>query len=80
MRMSSGSGLFSGMYPMCRLASSVREATGMPQMRTMPEVAGRKPVRMRMVVLLPAPLGPRSPTISPRRTVKLTSFTAAIPP
>ena len=30
-----------------------------------PEVAGMKLERMRMVVLLPAPLGPRKPTISP---------------
>ena len=31
---------------------------------------------MRMVVVLPAPLGPRKPKISPRRTVKLTRSTA----
>jgi hypothetical protein len=30
-----------------------------------PEVDGMKPVRMRIVVDFPAPLGPRKPTISP---------------
>jgi hypothetical protein len=32
------------------------------------------PQSMRMVVDLPAPLGPRKPKISPRRTSKLTRF------
>src|ERR1035438_3493277 len=34
---------------------------------------------MRIVVDFPAPLGPRKPMISPRATVKLTSFTAVTP-
>ena len=34
-------------------------------MVALPEVAVRKPARMRMVVLLPAPLGPRKPTTCP---------------
>src|SRR6266851_6467290 len=33
-----------------------------------------------MVVVLPAPLGPSSPNISPAFATKLTSFTAAISP
>ena len=32
--------------------------TSKPPTRTVPDVAGRKPVRMRMVVVLPAPFGP----------------------
>ena len=35
--------------------------------RRWPLVGGKTPHRMRMVVLLPAPLGPRKPTISPAR-------------
>ena len=42
-----------------------------------PEVGGMKPVIMRMVVDLPAPLGPRKPSTSPRSTVNETSFTAS---
>src|SRR5687767_1819409 len=45
-------------------------------MRTVPEVAGINPERMRKIVLLPAPFGPSSPTISPRPTSKETSLTA----
>ncbi len=39
-----------------------------------------KPVIMRMVVLLPAPLGPRKPSTSPFSTVKETPFTATFGP
>src|SRR5215831_4345665 len=45
-------------------------------MRADPDVGGRKPVSTRMAVVLPAPLGPRNPTISPSRTEKVTSATA----
>ena len=45
----------------------------------LPEVAGRNPVRIRIVVLLPAPLGPRNPTISPFSTSKLRSRIAVKP-
>jgi hypothetical protein len=37
---------------------------------------GINPVRMRMVVVFPAPLGPKKPTISLFSTWKLTSFMA----
>src|SRR3954462_13118160 len=47
---------------------------------TLPEVGGMKPVTMRMVVDLPAPLGPRKPRTSPRSTVKVTSSTARLAP
>jgi hypothetical protein len=37
------------------------------------------PSSIRIVVVLPAPLGPSSPKISPRETLKLTWSTAAAP-
>src|SRR2546428_2020619 len=37
-------------------------------MRTSPLVGGKMPARMRMVVVLPAPFGPRKRTISPAST------------
>ena len=36
-------------------------------------------VRIEIVVVLPAPLGPRRPKISPRGTWKLTPSTASVP-
>src|SRR4051794_33195419 len=54
--------------------------TSYPATRAMPLVAGRNVVRMRMVVVLPAPLGPRNPTISFSVTWKLTWSTAWIGP
>ena len=45
-----------------------------------PADGGMKPVIMRMVVDLPAPLGPRKPSTSPFSTVKLTWFTASFGP
>src|SRR5271170_3970074 len=53
--------------------------TSNPAMEARPEVAGMKLERMRMVVLLPAPLGPRNPTISPLPTSKLMLLTAVTP-
>ena len=41
---------------------------------TRPDVAAVKPAIMRIVVVLPAPLGPRKPTISPGSTVKERSW------
>src|SRR5215471_13771474 len=41
-----------------------------PATRPTPLVGGRMPVSMRMVVDLPAPLGPRTPKIWPSRTRK----------
>src|SRR5260370_18839354 len=54
--------------------------TSKPATRAMPLVAGRNVVRMRMVVVLPAPLGPRKPTISLWATWKLMWSTARIGP
>ena len=41
-----------------------------------PPLGARRPQSMRKVVVLPAPLGPRSPKTSPFFTVKLVSATA----
>src|SRR4051812_28715597 len=45
-------------------------------MVTRPEVAGVSPTMTRIVVVLPAPLGPRKPVTSPGWQTKLTSSTA----
>ena len=50
---------------MRRRTSADCSKTSKPQTRTVPEVAGRKPVMIRIVVVLPAPFGPRKPSISP---------------
>src|ERR1043166_6760961 len=47
-----------------------------PPTVTVPSEGGMKPVIMRMVVDLPAPLGPRKPRTSPRATVKEILLTA----
>src|ERR1039458_10458446 len=44
--------------------------TSNPATVAVPAVGGRKQVRTRMVVVLPAPLGPRKPTIWPFSTSK----------
>src|SRR5437762_11221912 len=52
--------------------------TSNPAMVALPEVGGRKHVSTRIVVVLPAPLGPRKPTICPFSTSKEMSFTATV--
>src|SRR5215472_1889561 len=47
-----------------------------PQTIAVPPVGARKPVIIFIVVDLPAPLGPRNPSTSPRGTVKEMSSTA----
>src|SRR5205085_10381399 len=42
---------------------------GRPSMRPPPELGRMSPIAMWMAVVLPAPLGPRKPSISPRSTV-----------
>ena len=49
-------------------------------MVTLPDVGGVSPTMTRMVVDLPAPLGPRKPVTRPGRAVKVTSSTAVKPP
>ena len=51
-----------------------------PAITAVPSVGGRKPVSMRMEVVLPAPLGPRNPTTSPFPTLKETPSTATMSP
>ena len=79
-RKSSGRGLFSGIKPICVRAASGSSATLSPQISTLPEVAGISPAIMRMVVLFPAPFGPRNPTTSPRPMRKDTLSIAFTPP
>ena len=43
--------------------------TSNPPTVAVPDVAGMNPVSMRIVVVLPAPFGPRNPRISPLFTV-----------
>ena len=59
---------------MRRAASTFSVAMSYPATVTRPEVAAVKPAIMRMVVVLPAPFGPRKPTISPWPTVKERSW------
>ena len=51
--------------------------TGRPNRRILPALGLIRPSSILIVVVLPLPLGPRKPTISPRCTVKLTFFTAS---
>ena len=48
----------------------------MPAIRAEPCVGATKPVRSRIVVVLPAPLGPRKATTCPLGIVNVTSRTA----
>ncbi len=48
----------------------------MPAIRAVPWVGATKPVKSRMVVVLPAPLGPRKATTWPLGMVNETSRTA----
>ena len=66
----------SGKYPRAALAASGSSMTSWPQMLAVPAVGVMNPASMRMVVVLPAPLGPRKPSTSPGLTSKLTSSTA----
>src|SRR5215468_2027874 len=54
--------------------------TSIPATEAVPEVGLRSPQRIRMVVVLPEPFGPRIPKISPCRMSKETSSTAVILP
>ena len=61
---------------MRRLISAVCSITSKPSTLAEPEVGGMRPISIRIVVVLPAPFGPRKPKISPRSTVKDTPLTA----
>ena len=49
-------------------------------MRAVPLDAGKYPDKIRIVVVLPAPFGPKNPRISPDSTEKDTSAIAAVEP
>jgi hypothetical protein len=51
-----------------------------PPTLTVPELGGIKPVIIRIVVDLPAPLGPRNPSTSPRSTENEMPSTARFVP
>ena len=59
-----------------RISSSVAEPSGIPATEADPDVGAISVPRIRTVVVLPAPFGPRNPKTSPRATVKDTSRTA----
>ena len=60
--------------------SSDWEKTSYPATRAVPPVAGMKQARIRIVVVFPAPLGPRKPTTPPFSMLKETSRMAVTGP
>ena len=66
------------MIPMLRRTAVASRSRSWPAMVTVPLVLARVVVRMQMVVVLPAPLGPRKAKSSPGRTSKLMSSTAGV--
>ena len=65
---------------MLRRTASGSRSTSWPLTRAVPLVGVVSVVIMRTVVVLPAPLGPSSPSTEPLGTEKLTSSTAAVSP
>src|ERR1700704_2814048 len=65
---------------MRRFTSIGFSCTSRPHTETLPALGGMKPVIMRIVVDLPAPLGPRNPSTSPLATSKETPSTARFGP
>ena len=59
-----------------RFASMGLAARSYPSICTLPDVGRRMPASARSVVVLPAPFGPISPTISPEPTENVRSSTA----
>src|SRR3954453_19185659 len=78
--MSVYAGAFSGRYPIHLFAGMGFYTMSKPPTVTEPDVGGIKPVIMRILVDLPAPLGPKKPSTSPRSTEKETAFTASFSP
>src|SRR5205085_11458898 len=64
------------MIPICRRTEAGSLRTSTPAIRTPPDVGTSVVVRMEMVVVLPAPLGPRRAKNSPAPTPKLMLSTA----
>ena len=67
-RMSGGSGTAFGQVADLRAAPPGSLGDRVAGQLADPRVGARKPVRIRIIVVLPAPFGPSSPTISPRPT------------
>ncbi len=65
---------------MWRLDSTVPAPIGRPSTVTLPELAGMSPATIEMMVVLPAPLGPSSPKVSPRAMWNDTPSTAVNDP
>src|SRR5687768_15794265 len=65
---------------MLRLSALAFVLTSIPATTARPLVGASSPVSILMVVVLPAPFGPRNPKISPAFTAKLTAFTAVKSP
>ncbi|MDP3185062.1 MAG: hypothetical protein Q8M58_07320 [Anaerolineales bacterium] len=61
---------------MCFLIRVTSLSRSKSRMQALPDAGRVRPVNMRMVVVLPAPLGPRKPNTSPWRTAKSTPSTA----
>src|SRR5713226_323278 len=53
---------------------------GRPSSSMLPDVGGASPISMRIVVVLPAPFGPRNPKKEPRGTSRSRPSTAAFAP
>ena len=66
--------------PMDCRAATVSCTISWPKIFAIPEVGDEIPVSMRIVVVLPAPLGPKNPKVSPAATEKLISLTAVASP
>src|ERR1700677_2765519 len=66
--------------PSWQTCSGASLATSRPSNRISPALAGFKPEIISNSVVLPAPLGPPMPRISPAATSKLKSLTAASAP
>src|ERR1043165_68082 len=63
------------MQPMQRIARSKSRWMSWPQIVTLPRVGLMRPTSMRIVVVFPAPLGPRKPKTSPAASSKETLST-----
>src|SRR4029453_4542596 len=68
------------MKPTGRFAASGSRARSWPSISTRPAVGLSRPAIIRIVVVLPAPLGPRKPWISPGGPSRLTPCTATKSP
>ena len=54
-----------------RVKISCVDPAGTPSMAAVPLRERARPIKIRIVVVLPAPLGPRNPQIAPRGTVNV---------